>query len=57
MIRIDTNETWIKKQNGTMLLVSTEQVEIDVKTPEEELYEKEQELIRIYNEVQALKNK
>jgi hypothetical protein len=40
-----------------MLLVATEQVEIDIKTPEEELYEKEQELIRIYNEVQALKNK
>jgi hypothetical protein len=57
MIRIDTNETWIKQQNGTMLLVATEQVEIDIKTPEEELYEKEQELIRIYNEVQALKNK
>jgi hypothetical protein len=57
MIRIDTNETWIKQQNGTMLLVATEQVEVDIKTPEEELYEKEQELIRIYNEVQALKNK
>lgn len=57
MIRIDTNETWIKQEDGTMLLISTEQVEVDVKTPEEELYEKEQELIRIYNEVQELKNR
>jgi hypothetical protein len=57
MIRIDTNETWMKQQDGTMLLVIAEQVEVDIKTPEEELYEKEQELIRIYNEVQELKNK
>jgi hypothetical protein len=57
MIRIDTHETWIKQEDGTMLLISSEEVEVDVKTPEEELYEKEQELLAVYAELQALKNK
>ncbi len=56
MITIQTNETWIKQEDGTMLLISSEEVEVDIPTPEEEIAQKEAELLIMYNELQALKN-
>jgi len=56
MITIQTNETWIKQEDGTMLLISSEEVEVDIPTPEEEIAQKEAELLIMFNELQALKN-
>ena len=54
---IQTNETWVKQEDGTMLLISSEQVEVDILTPEEEIAQKEEELLKMYKEIQDLKNK
>jgi hypothetical protein len=56
MITIQTNETWVKQEDGTMLLISSEQVEVDILTPEEEIAQKEEELLKMYKEIQDLKN-
>lgn len=56
MITIQTNETWVKQEDGTMLLISSEQVEVDALTPEEEIAQKEAELLKMYKEIQDLKN-
>jgi hypothetical protein len=56
MITIQTNETWIKQEDGTMLLISSEEVEVDILTPEEEIAQKEAELLKMYKEIQDLKN-
>jgi uncharacterized small protein (DUF1192 family) len=56
MITIQTNETWIKQEDGTMLLISVEEVEVDILTPEEEIAQKEAELLKMYKEIQDLKN-
>lgn len=53
--QIHTNEVFEKNENGEMVLVHTETVEVEVPTPEEIIAEKEAELIRIYAEIQALK--
>jgi hypothetical protein len=56
MKTIHTNETWIKQEDGTMLLISSEEVEMDIVTPEEEIAQKEAELLKMYKEIQDLKN-
>ena len=57
MKRIDRNETWVKQEDGTTILVSVEEVEVDILTPEEEIAQKEAELLKMYKEIQDLKNK
>ena len=56
MKRIDRNETWAKQEDGTMILISVEEVEVDILTPEEEIAQKEAELLKMYKEIQDLKN-
>ena len=56
MKRIDRNETWVKQEDGTTILVSVEEVEVDILTPEEEIAQKEEELLKMYKEIQDLKN-
>ena len=56
MKRIDTNETWAKQEDGTTILISVEEVEVDILTPEEEIAQKEAELLKMYKEIQDLKN-
>ena len=56
MKRIDRNETWAKQEDGTTILVSVEEVEVDILTPEEEIAQKEVELLKMYKEIQDLKN-
>jgi hypothetical protein len=56
MKRIDRNETWVKQEDGTTILVSFEEVEVDILTPEEEISKKEAELLKMYKEIQDLKN-
>jgi hypothetical protein len=56
MKRIDRNETWVKQEDGTTILVSFEEVEVDILTPEEEIAQKEAELLKMYKEIQDLKN-
>lgn len=56
MKRIDRNETWAKQEDGTTILVSFEEVEVDILTPEEEIAQKEAELLKMYKEIQDLKN-
>ena len=52
---IHTNEIFEKNENGEMVLVHTETVEVEVPSLEEILAEKEAELMKIYAEIQALK--
>ena len=56
MKRIDRNETWAKQEDGTIILISVEEVEVDILTPEEEIAQKEAELLKMYKEIQDLKN-
>lgn len=56
MKRIDINETWAKQEDGTTILISSEEVEVDIVTPEEEIAQKEAELLKMYAEIQILKN-
>lgn len=49
------NETFEKNENGEMILVHTEIVEVEVPTQEEIIAEKEAELLKMYAELQALK--
>jgi hypothetical protein len=57
MIRLDTHETWEKQDDGTMLLIKSEQEKIEIKTDEELIKEKQDELLTIYNEILLLQNK
>lgn len=50
------HEVWQKGEDGKMVLVSTTQVEVNEPTQEELVAEKEQQLLAIYEELQALKN-
>lgn len=52
---IVTNETFEMNENGEMVLVHTETVEVELPTPEQIIAEKEAELLKIYAEIQALK--
>jgi hypothetical protein len=49
------NETFEKNENGEMVLVHTEIVEVKVPTPEEIIAEKQAELLKMYAELNALK--
>ena len=49
------NEVWEKAVNGTMRLVSSEIVEVEVPTQEELIAQKEAELVKMYEEIQAMK--
>ena len=57
-MNISKNETFEKLEDGTMRLVHSEIVEntIHVQTQEEIIAEKEAELLRVYAEIQELKN-
>jgi hypothetical protein len=55
MITYNTNETWQKQEDGTMKLIHVEHVEAEIKTPEELIAEKEEELFRKYAELLALR--
>ena len=57
MIRLDTHETWEKQDDGTMLLIKSEQEEVEIKTDEVLIKEKQDELLTIYNEILLLQNK
>ena len=49
-------ETYKKLEDGTMELVSVENIEIETPSPEQLIAEKEAQLLKIYDELQALKN-
>jgi len=49
------NETFEKNENGEMILVHSEIVQVEVPTQEQIIAEKEAELLKIYAEIQALK--
>lgn len=53
--QIHTNEVFKMNENGEMVLVHTETVEVEVPASEEIIAEKEAELLKIYAEIQALK--
>jgi hypothetical protein len=57
MKQINRNEVFELQPDGSTILIRVEEVEVDVKTPEEEVAEKEAELLRMFNELQELKNK
>ncbi len=50
-----TKEVYRKLEDGTMELVSTEQITVDEPTNEEVIANKEAELLSMYTELQALK--
>lgn len=55
MKQIVTNEVFQKAEDGSMILISSEEMEVDIPTDEELIHAKELELLRIYEEIQALK--
>ena len=57
MIQINRNETYQLQPDGTTVLISFEEVEVDVKTTEEEIAEKEAELLEVFNQLTELKNR
>lgn len=54
---IYTNEIWEKQEDGSMKLVESIVTEVNEPTPEQIIAEKEAELLRMYQEIQALKQK
>ena len=50
-----TNETFEKNENGEMILVHSEIVEVELPTQEQIIAEKEADLLKMYQELQALK--
>ena len=50
-----TNEVFEKQENGEMILVHSETVEVEVPTQEQIIADKEAELLKMYQELQALK--
>lgn len=54
MIQINTNEVFELQPDGSTILVSVEEVEVEVKTTEELLKEKQDELLKVYGELQAI---
>ena len=51
-----TKEIYRKLEDGTMELVETIEIELNEPTQEELIAQKEEELLNMYNELQALKN-
>lgn len=52
---IITKEIYKVNENGETVLVDTLDVEVKIITPEEIIAEKEAELLKVYAEIQALK--
>jgi hypothetical protein len=50
-------KTWRKLEDGTMELVSDENIQVEELTKEELVAEKEAQLLAMYNELEALKSK
>ena len=50
------NRQYKLKEDGTLELVSVDTIEVEFPTQEEVIAQKEQELLNMYNELQALKN-
>jgi len=48
-------KTWRKLEDGTMELVSDENIQVEEPTKEELVAEKEAQLLAMYNELEALK--
>lgn len=54
MMQINTNEVFKLQPDGSTILISVEEVEVNVKTTEELLKEKQDELLKVYGEIQAI---
>lgn len=54
MKTIQTNEVYERQEDGTTILISVEEVEVDILTPEEEIAQKQEELLKVYAELQTL---
>jgi hypothetical protein len=52
-----TQQTIVQNPDGSTKEIITDQIEIDVKTPEEIILEKEAELLKMYQELDLLKQK
>jgi hypothetical protein len=52
---IIVKEIWEMNENGESILVSTEEIITEDPTPEELLAQKEAELLKIYQEIQQMK--
>lgn len=50
-------EIYQKREDGTLELIKTQEVEINLPTEEEIIAEKEAQLLKMYQEIEALKNK
>jgi len=50
-----TKDTWKKLEDGTMELVSSETFEVEGPSHEELIAQKEEQLLKIYEELQSLK--
>lgn len=51
----NTNETWIKLEDGTMQLIASETIEVKAPTIEELIAQAEAELAQKYSELLALR--
>lgn len=49
------NEIYERQPDGSVMLIKSELIDVNFKTVEEEIREKEEELLKIYNELQNLK--
>lgn len=49
-------EIWVKQADGSEILQEVIENEVEMPTQEEMIAQKEQELLNMYNELQALKN-
>jgi len=55
MRQININEFFERQEDGSTILVRVEETEVDIKTTEEEIAEREAEILRIYQEIQSLR--
>lgn len=55
-MRIEKREIYERQPDGSTILISIEEIEIDEPTPEELLKEKQDELLKIYNEIQLIQS-
>lgn len=56
MKKINTNEVFQLQPDGSTILIRVEEVEIDVPDPEDIIKQKQDEILRIYEEILRLKN-
>lgn len=57
MKQINKNEIWEMQADGSTILVRVEEVEVDIKTPEEEIAERELELIEMFSQLMEMKSR